>query len=76
MDVGEKREQTQHRHDLELQLLRFVRHSLGQRVHVQIEVADRQNGDKKENADPNHQHIALTRGSDKSWQMMGRGGMK
>ena len=62
--VREQRQQAQHGHDFKLELLRLVGHPLRQRVQVQIEIADRENGDDQENADADHQHIALARGGD------------
>ena len=52
--MGEQRQQPQHSDDLELQLLRLVSHPLGQRVQLQIEVANRENGDNQE--DTHHDH--------------------
>src|SRR3954470_15739836 len=43
MVVREERQQTEHRHDLKLKLLRLVRHPLRQRMQMQIDVADREN---------------------------------
>jgi len=63
-------------HDLELQLLRLVRHSLGQSVQMQIEIAHRQNGADQNDADHHHQGIGVTRRGDEAWQIMGGAWMK
>ena len=76
MDVGKERQQAENGDDLELQLLRFVRHALGQRVQPQIDVADRQNGSDQDDANDHHQDVRVTRRGDKRGQMMRRVRMK
>ena len=73
--VREQRQQAQHGHDLKLELLRLVGHPLGQRVQVQIEVPDRENGDDQKNTDSDHQDIGITWRGDERRQVMGRAGM-
>ena len=76
MDVGKQRQQAEHRHDLELQFLRLVRHLLRQGVQTQIKIADHQNGDDQEDADDHHQDIGVARRGDEAWQIMGGAWMK
>ena len=73
--VGKKRQQAQHSHDFELQLLRLVRHSLWQGVQMQIKIADHQNGTDQRDANNDHQDIGVTGGRYEAWQMMGRAWM-
>ena len=68
--MREKRQQAQHRHDFELKLVPPVRHSLRERMQVQVEISDRQNGNNQKDADRPHKHIGVTRGGDEAWQMM------
>ena len=73
--VREQRQQTQHGHDFKLELLRLVGHPLRQRVQVQIEIADQENGADQDNADDDHQNVGVTWGGDESRQMMRRAGV-
>ena len=73
--VREQRQQAQHGHDFKLELLRLVGHPLRQRVQVQIEVTDRENGDDQKNADADHQNVGVIRCGDEGWQVMGRAGV-
>ena len=50
MHVREEGQQAQHRDDLELELLRLVRHALGQGVQPQKQEADRQHGETRNTA--------------------------
>jgi hypothetical protein len=43
---------------------------------MQIEIADRQNGNKQEDADNDGQDVGVTGSRDEAWQMMGRAWMK
>jgi len=55
---------------------RLVRHSLGQSVQMQIEIAHRQNGADQDDTDHHHQGIGVARRGDEAWQMMGGAWMK
>ena len=52
------------------------RHSLGQSVQMQIEIAHRQNGADQNDTDHHHQGIGVTRRGDEAWQIMGGAWMK
>ena len=67
---------SEHSHDFELQLLRFVRHPFRQGVQMQIEIADSDDGSDQHDADHDHQHIGLAGCGDEGRQMMGGGWMK
>ena len=64
--VREERQQAQHSHDFELQLLRLVGHPLRHRVQVQIEDTDHENGADQKNADNHHKGIGVARSSDEA----------
>src|SRR6266850_6102792 len=74
--MGEQRQEPQHSDDLELQLLRFVSHPLGQRVQFQIQVANRQDGDNQEDAHHHHPDVRFDGRSDETGQMVGSQWMK
>jgi hypothetical protein len=76
MDVREQRQQAENGDKLELQLLRSVRHPLGQGVEAQIDIADGKNGCDQNDADRHHQDVGVTRGRDEGGQMMRRGWVK
>jgi hypothetical protein len=50
-----------------LQLLRFVRHLLGQGVQTQIEIADCQNGSDQNDTDNHHEDVGVTGSGDEAW---------
>ena len=70
--MGEERNQAKDRDDFELQLLRFVRHSLWQRVQAQIDVADAEHCKDQEDAHHDHQDIRLAGLGDVERQMVRR----
>src|ERR1700676_4181540 len=76
MDVGKERQQAQHRHDFELQLLRLVRHLLRQGVQPQIKIAYPQNGNEQNDAHNHHQGVGVTGSGDEAWQIVGGAWMK
>jgi hypothetical protein len=53
-----------------------VRHSLRQRVQVQIEISDGKNGTDQNDTDDHHQNIGVTGSGDEARQMMGGAWMK
>ena len=70
MHMGEQRQKPQDGDDLELQFLRLVSHPLGQRVQLQIEVANRQDGDDQEDTHHDHPDIRLAGRRDETRQMV------
>src|ERR1700751_1249128 len=72
MNVGKERNQAQYGNDLELELLRLMRHSFGKRMQVQIDVADPENRKDQEDAHHDHQDIRLAGPGDVKRQMMRR----
>src|SRR5438552_3799551 len=76
MVVGKQRQQAQHSHDFELKLVRPVRHPLRQRMQMQIQIADSQNGADQEDSNAYHQDVGFTWSGDEAWQMVGGGWMK
>jgi hypothetical protein len=74
--MRKQRQQAEHSHDLELQLLRLVRHSLRQRVQMQIEIADPEDGGNQYDADNDHQDIGVAGRGDEGRQMVRRAGMQ
>lgn len=64
------RQQPEDGDDLELQFLRFVGHPLGERVQLQIEIADPENGDDQEDAHYDHQDVRFAGRRDEGGQMM------
>jgi hypothetical protein len=71
MHVGEKRNQAEDGDDLELQLLRFVRHALGQAVQFPVQGAHPQEGRHKEKAHHHHQGVRPVGTGNEKRQMMG-----
>ena len=68
-----KASKPQHRHDLELQLLRAVRHALGQGVQPQEQHAHAEDRNQQKNRHDNHKAIGLSGGSDEARKRMWRG---
>jgi hypothetical protein len=68
--MGEQRQESQDSDDLELQLLRLVSHPLGQRVQLQIEVANRQDGDNQEDAHHDHPDVRFAGRRDETGQVV------
>ena len=73
--VREQGYKPQHRDDLELQLVRLVRHALRQRVQAQEQVADRQHGDDQDDGHDRHQDVAFTGCLDERGHVVDRGRM-
>ena len=67
--VREQGYKSQHRDDLELQLVRPVRHPFRQRVQAQEQVADREHGDNQENGHHRHQDVGPARVRDEGRQV-------
>ena len=74
--MGEERQEPKDSNDFELQFLRFVSHPLWQRVQLQIEIANRQDGDDQEDAHHHHQNVRFAGRRDETRQMVGSQRMK
>src|SRR4051812_32860497 len=68
--VRKERDDAQHGHDLELQLLRLVRHSFGQAVQLPIERTDPEHGADQEDSHHDHQHVRAASRREIERQMM------
>src|SRR4051794_27984166 len=71
MLVREQGYQSEHRHELELQLLSFVRHSFRQRVEFPEQNTDRDHRDEQEYCRDHEQHIGLSGRGNEGWQVRG-----
>jgi hypothetical protein len=68
--VGEQPDEAQHSNNLELGLLGFVRHMLGQMVQAKEQDAKHQNRDRQDGGRYDHQGVRLTGGRDERRQMV------
>ena len=57
--VGEERQQREHGDELQLHLVGAMRHVLGQRVELQVDQADRNDGDEQKDGHHRHQPVRL-----------------
>src|SRR5580704_1736276 len=76
MHMREQRDQAQDGDDLELQLLRPMRHPLGQRVEAEEQKTKSQDGKRQDDGHDDHKDIGLARRGDERRQMMRRGRVK
>ena len=74
--MREERDQAQHGHDLELQLLALVGDPLGQRVQPQEDRAYGQHGHEKHQRHDDHQDVRIALARDEERQRVRRGGVK
>ena len=58
--MREQSQQPQHRDDLELQLLRLVRHPFGQRVQAKEQQSDGKHGQDQKDGHDHHEGVGLT----------------